>query len=44
MRLPLAEAEQSCMQCHDLDNSPEFLKDGAFERYWKNGIEHYGVD
>jgi len=40
MRLPLAEAEQSCMQCHDLDNSPAFLEEGAFERYWKNGIEH----
>ncbi|HEY2414289.1 MAG TPA: multiheme c-type cytochrome [Pirellulaceae bacterium] len=45
MRLPLAgeAAEKKCAECHDLDNSPEFHKDGAFERYWKK-IEHLGKD
>jgi hypothetical protein len=44
MRLPLSEARQRCQECHDLDNSPDFQAEGAFERYWKNGIEHYGKD
>ena len=39
MRLPLAKAEQQCMECHDLDNSPDFHLEGAFEKYWKL-IEH----
>lgn len=28
-----------CMQCHDLDNSPDF----DFQLYWPE-VEHYGVD
>ena len=44
MRLPLSEARQRCLECHDLDNSPDFQEEGAFERYWKNGIEHRGKD
>jgi hypothetical protein len=39
MRLPLAEAERKCMECHDLDNSPDFHLPGAFERFWER-IEH----
>ncbi|MFO1063782.1 MAG: multiheme c-type cytochrome [Pirellulales bacterium] len=35
MRLPLAEAKNRCLECHDLDNSPNFQHDGAFEEYWK---------
>lgn len=43
MRLPLAKAEQKCQECHDLDNSPDFYKPGAFQHYWKQ-IEHKGKD
>lgn len=43
MRLPLAKAEQKCLECHDIDNSPAFQHEGAFERYWKK-IEHKGKD
>jgi len=45
MRLPLMgeAAEKKCLGCHDLDNSPEFHKDGAFDRYWEK-IEHPGKD
>ena len=45
MKLPLAGgvAEKRCMECHDLDNSPEFHAKGAFEKYWKK-VEHKGKD
>ncbi|TWU18533.1 Cytochrome c-554 precursor [Allorhodopirellula heiligendammensis] len=43
MRLPLAKAREKCMECHDLDNSPDFHKEDAFEDYWAE-IEHYGLD
>jgi len=43
MRLPLDKARDQCLQCHDLDNSPDFHKEGAFEDYWAE-IEHYGLD
>lgn len=45
MKLPLAGgvAEKKCMECHDLDNSPDFHVKGAFEKYWKN-VEHKGKD
>jgi len=43
MRLPLDQAKERCMQCHDLDNSPDFHKEGAFEDYWAE-VEHYGLD
>lgn len=39
VRLPLEEAEKKCMECHDLDNSPDFHVHGAFERYWEE-VEH----
>jgi hypothetical protein len=28
-----------CMECHDLDNSPDF----DFQLYWPE-VEHYGLD
>lgn len=45
MQLPLAGgvAEKKCMECHDLDNSPDFHVKGAFEKYWKE-VEHKGKD
>ena len=45
MKLPLqgGVAEKKCMQCHDLDNSPDFHVKGAFEKYWKK-VEHLGKD
>ncbi len=41
MILPLARAEAKCMECHDIDNSPDFHATGAFERYWER-VKHYG--
>jgi hypothetical protein len=35
MRLELSKAEQRCIECHDLDNSPDFHREGAFEKYWQ---------
>jgi len=43
MRLPLEKAKDQCLQCHDIDNSPDFHKDGAFDDYWAE-VEHYGLD
>jgi len=45
MKLPIAGgvAERKCLECHDLDNSPEFQKPGAFEKYWKE-IVHRGKE
>lgn len=43
MRLPLDQAREKCMECHDLDNSPDFHKDGAFEKYWDE-VKHVGKD
>lgn len=40
MRLTIQEArENACVQCHDLDNSPDYVKEGGFDRYWPH-IEH----
>jgi hypothetical protein len=33
------DAEKKCMECHDLDNSPEFHTEGAFEKYWEK-VKH----
>lgn len=33
------KASQMCMRCHDLDNSPDFLLKGGFEKYWEK-VEH----
>lgn len=44
MRLPLEKARDKCMECHDLDNSPDFHEEDAFEDdYWPR-VEHYGLD
>ena len=44
MRVTLEEAKKNlCMECHDLDNSPDFHVEGAWENYWPR-IEHYGLD
>ena len=40
VRLPLDKAEDHCRSCHDLDNDPDFQKEGAFDEYWAE-IEHY---
>jgi Cytochrome c554 and c-prime len=43
MRLPLAAAQDKCLECHDIDNSPSFHQDGAFQKFWSQ-VEHYGKD
>jgi hypothetical protein len=37
MRLLIAggAAERKCLECHDLDNSPDFHVEGAFAKYWR---------
>ncbi len=41
MRVSLKEAEErTCLQCHDLDNSPDYIKHG-FRVYWPK-VEHRG--
>ena len=36
MRLTLEEAKTTkCFECHDVDNSPDFQAEGAFEEYWE---------
>ncbi len=43
MRVTLQQAkEHLCLKCHDLDNSPDYIKYG-FQRYWPP-IEHKGTD
>lgn len=44
MQLPLEKAREHCMQCHDLDNSPDFHEEDAFEDIYWPEVEHYGVD
>ncbi len=44
MRLPLSKAKETCMECHDLDNSPDFHVGDAFEDLYWPQIEHYGMD
>ena len=39
LRRDLEDAKTSCLSCHDLDNSPDFHHDGAFEEYWSK-IKH----
>jgi hypothetical protein len=43
MRLTLDRAQDKCLECHDIDNSPDFHKTGAFEEYWEQ-VKHYGKD
>ena len=40
MRVTIEESKRDrCKECHDLDNSPDFLKEGGFEKYWPK-IKH----
>ena len=40
VRVSLKQAEdQTCVKCHDLDNSPKY----KFETYWED-VKHYGKD
>ena len=40
MHITLKDARaNACKECHDLDNSPDFLKEGGFDKYWPK-IEH----
>ena len=39
VKVTLLQTEQTCIRCHDGDNSPGF----KFEEYWKE-VEHYGKD
>ena len=43
MRLPLSKAQDRCLECHDMDNSPSFHQEGGFEKYWKQ-VEHIGKE
>lgn len=43
MRLPLDAAQDKCMECHDMDNSPNFHKENAFQEYWEQ-VKHVGKD
>ncbi len=41
MVVTLEQARQHlCFECHDIDNSPDFHVEGAFEKYWEK-IKHY---
>lgn len=44
MRLPLEKAREKCLECHDLDNSPDFHEEHAFEDIYWPQVEHYGLD
>ncbi|MEM9586912.1 MAG: multiheme c-type cytochrome [Planctomycetota bacterium] len=44
MKLPLDRAREKCMECHDLDNSPDFHEEDAFEDVYWPDVEHYGLD
>jgi hypothetical protein len=39
LTLESAKADK-CMECHDLDNSPDFHTEGAFEKYWKRIVHN----
>ncbi len=44
MKLPFERAREKCMECHDLDNSPDFHEEDAFEEVYWPQVEHYGLD
>jgi len=44
MRLTYDNARAKCMECHDLDNSPDFHEQDAFEDVYWPEVEHYGMD
>jgi len=39
VKVSLQQVEQTCVKCHDGDNSPNF----KFEKYWED-VKHYGKD
>jgi len=40
MHLSVVNARvDACKECHDLDNSPDFLEEGGFDKYWPN-VKH----
>ena len=41
--LKLEDARDKCLECHDLDNSPGFHDEGAWDEYWEQ-VKHYGKD
>jgi hypothetical protein len=46
MVLPLDRAREKCLECHDLDNSPDFHAqpiEETFSKYWER-VKHYGKD
>ncbi|MEL7267194.1 MAG: multiheme c-type cytochrome [Planctomycetota bacterium] len=43
VRLEFEKAREKCMTCHDLDNSPAFHEEGAFEDVYWPEVEH-GLD
>jgi Cytochrome c554 and c-prime len=44
MKLTLEKARDKCMECHDLDNSPDFHETDAFEDVYWPQVEHSGKD
>lgn len=42
--MQVAKQADSCLACHDLDNSPAFNKEGAFEEVYWPQVEHLGKD
>lgn len=44
MKLSYEDAREKCLECHDLDNSPDFHEEDAFEDIYWPEVEHYGVD
>jgi hypothetical protein len=44
VRLPLEKAREKCMECHDMDNSPDFHEKDAFEDVYWPQVEHSGKD
>ncbi|MBR57386.1 MAG: cytochrome C554, partial [Myxococcales bacterium] len=44
MKLAMADAKENCLQCHDIDNSPDFHVEEAFEKEYWPAIEHIGKD
>lgn len=43
MRLTMANARDKCIECHDLDNSPDFYAGGdQFHDYWERARPGYG--
>ncbi|MFN3193617.1 MAG: multiheme c-type cytochrome [Aureliella sp.] len=44
MVIKLEDVRQNkCINCHDLDNSPDFQPEEAFDEYWEQ-VKHYGKD